>query len=176
MVGRSSLVKTLDEFILPFVLLVAARYLGFFIAIFIAPIQFEFSLKSDLMSAPFVHFIKIDDLFLANSVSWLFTAAILGIVFGFVAFRSLHLNEDWLHPKETAAFHKKNMSHLLVSGEEATHQVIAWSLATLLALNFSVVDLWLGNLSTLMFGIVVSVSALLTVLYILSLTREVGSR
>jgi hypothetical protein len=171
-VGKASLLKTIDKFILPFVLFVAARYFGVFVSTFISPIQFEFGLKSDLISIPFVRFIELHDLFVANSVSWLFTASVLGFVFSFIAFRSLHLNDSWLHPKEAARFHRAKMGHLIISGEDALHQVISWSVVTLLALNLAIADFWLGSLSTIVFGMIVSVSSLLTVLYILSLVRD----
>ena len=169
---NSALLKTIDKFILPFILIVATRYIGIFISVFITSLNFELSLQTDLLSAPLIRFSNQSDLITANSISWVFTALILGVVFSFIAFRSLHLNEDWLHPKETALFHRKNMSHFLVSGEQTYRQIIAWSLVTLLVLNLSIMDFWLGNLSTLAFGIIISISSLLTVLFTLSLVRD----
>ncbi len=166
------MVKTIDKIILPFILIVAARYIGIFISVFLTPLSFELSLQTDILSAPFVRLSTQDQLVTANSISWIFTALVLGTVFSFLAFRSLHLNHDWLHPKETALFHKKHMSHFLVSGEQTYHQVIAWSLVTLLVLNLAIVDFWLGDLSTLAFGIILSISSLLTVLFTLSLVRD----
>ena len=168
----AALVKTIDKFILPFILIVASRYIGIFISVFITSLNFELSLQTDLLSAPLIRFSNQSDLVTANSISWVFTALILGIVFSFLAFRSLHLNEDWLHPKETAFFHKKNLSHFLVSGEQTYHQIVAWSLVTLLVLNLSIMDFWLGDLSTLAFGFIISISSLLTVLFTLSLVRD----
>lgn len=168
----SALVKTIDKFILPFILIVASRYIGIFISVFITSLNFELSLQTDLLSAPLIRFSNQSDLVTANSISWVFTALILGIVFSFLVFRSLHLNEDWLHPKEAAFFHKKNMRHFLVSGEQTYHQIVAWSLVTLIVLNLSIMDFWLGDLSTLAFGFMISISSLLTVLFTLSLVRD----
>ena len=173
-VRKPSILKSVDEFILPFILLVAARYLGVFITGFISPMQLKIGLESSLFSVPFIQFPTISSLVLANSVSWLLTGAIIGIVFGFIAFRNMYLNEDWLHPKEAAAFHGKKMEHFIVSTHEAFHQSISWSIVTFIALAFVLVDFLLGNLLIFSFGIIISITSLLSATFVLSVARSVS--
>ena len=170
--GRFSVLKAIDEFILPFVVFFTARYVGVFVAPFITSTSIELGPKIELTSLPFIDFSNQLDQYFSNSLSWAFTAAILGVFFGFTAFRILHLNESWLHPKEAASIHHKSLQPFVISGEEALHQIIAWSSVTLLALNLAVVDAIVGDLSLVVFGFVLAVTALLTVLFILSWVRE----
>lgn len=169
---RLSALKAIDEFILPFVIFFAARYIGVFVAPFVTSTSVTLGLEVELTSLPFIKFPASLDQYFSNSISWVFTAAMLGIFFGFTAFRILHLNESWLHPKEAARLHHNKLHPFVISGEEAVHQIIAWSSVTLLALNLAVVDALLGDLSLIVFGFVLAITALLTVLFILSWVRE----
>ena len=173
-VRNISLAKFLDEFVLPFVLLVWARYLGLFITSFILPIQFSFSLKFDLVSLPFVRFGGPEDLILANSVSWLFTGGVLAAVFGFTAFRAHHLHEDRLHPKEAFYLHNKKMEHLIISGYEALHQAISWAATAVTAFFISFSDFLFGHLSTFSFGVILSVCMVLVAALGLGIIRDVN--
>src|SRR4030066_696148 len=82
--------KFLDALVLPLVIVLAVRYLGFFVATYLRPIQFDFASSSDLASAPFLDFDCPGYLVFANSISWLFVAATLAILFGFILFRNFH--------------------------------------------------------------------------------------
>ncbi|MEX0622109.1 MAG: hypothetical protein WD187_03960 [Candidatus Woykebacteria bacterium] len=170
-VGRSSIAKTLDQLILPVVIFVGARYLGIFLPVLFSQVEFQFSLDFNLISVPFIEFVNFNNLLFLNSFSWLLTAAVFGVVFSFIAFRSLHLNEDWLHPKEASRLHKRKLDHFTISPEEAYPQVLAWSLVTLVALNLSIVDFLSGAISTVVFGVGVAINALLVALFVLSLGR-----
>ena len=170
-VGRSSIVKTLDKLILPVVIFIGTRYVGIFLPVLFSRVEFQFAFDFNLISIPFIEFVNFNNLLFLNSLSWLLTAAVFGIVFSFIAFRSLHLNEDWLHPKEATKLHKRKLDHFLITAEEASHQVLAWSLVTLVALNLSIVDFLSGAISTVVFGVIVSISALLVALFVLSLSR-----
>ncbi len=169
---KFSLLKSLDEVLLPFILLFWARYLGIFITGLAAPIEFTFSWRIDYVSLPFIQFPRADDLIAANSISWILTGGILAVTFGFIAFRNLHLNEDWLHPKESRGLHHKNMDHFIINSCEAFHQGISWLAVAIIAFALAATDLWFGVVSTLAFGVIISVAASLMLLFALSLEQD----
>jgi hypothetical protein len=171
-VKKFSLLKSLDEVILPFVLLFWARYLGIFLAGLTNPIEFLIRFKIDYLSLPFIQFPQTSDYIIANSISWVLTSGVLAITFGFIAFRNLHLHEDWLHPKEARSLHSKKIEHFLTNAYEALHQNISWLVATLVAFSLAVADFWFGLLSSLAFGIIIAVTASLIILFALSLEQD----
>ena len=169
-----SLAKLVDEIIFPFVLLVAARYFGVFVSTFILPIQFTFDLKLDFAPLPFLSFTSLNDLETANSVSWVFTGAVLAVIFGFVAFRTLHLHEDHLHPKEAARLHQKKIAPLIINSREAFHQALSWSAVAAISLASSTADFILGNVSTICFGVVAAISATILLLFAVTIGGDLS--
>lgn len=169
---KFSLLKSLDEVILPFILLFWARYLGVFITGLVAPIEFTFSREVSYVSLPFIQFSHTDDLLTANSISWILTGGVLAITFGFIAFRNLHLNEDWLHPRQAGYLHHKKMDHFIISSYESLHQGISWLAVAMIAFALATTDLWFGVVSTLAYGVVLAVSAALMLLFALSLEQD----
>ena len=169
---KVSLLKSIDEVILPLVLLLGSRYFGVFLYALITPFQFTFSSTFDLASLPFIRCGGSSNLIAANSFSWGLTAAVLGLTFGFIAFRNLYLHEDWLHPKQATHLHKNRMDHLIVGSKEAFHQGISWGLVVAIAMLLSFADLVTGFLSTLVFGTIVSVSASVLALLLLGISRD----
>src|SRR3989344_2794074 len=130
-VGRPSLLKLVDELILPTIIIIATRYFGIFVAGLTFQISFGFSLRSDLLSAPFIDFGAEADLLTANLVSWALVSVVLVVIFGFVLFRNLHFHKDWIHPKETTYLHNKNLEFMIIPAEEAFHQGFSWCLLSL---------------------------------------------
>ena len=169
---KVSLLKSLDEVILPLVLLLGARYFGVFIYALITPFQFTFSSNFDLASLPFIKCTGENALRAANSFSWGLTAGVLALVFGFIAFRNLYLHEDWLHPKQATHLHKNRMDHLIINSREAFHQGLSWGLVVLISMLFSLADFVTGFLSSLAFGTIVSVSASVLALLLLGISRD----
>ena len=146
---KFSLLKSLDEVILPFILLFWARYLGVFITGLVAPIEFTFSREVSYVSLPFIQFSHTDEFLTANSISWILTGGVLAITFGFIAFRNLHLNEDLLHPRQARHLHHKRMDHFIISSYESLHQGISWLAVAMIAFALATTDLWFGVVSTL---------------------------
>ena len=159
--GNLSFLKLLDETILPFVLLVGCRFLGLFLAALIFPVGFYFSVHSDLLSLPFIKFRAVNDLYLANSVSWGFVGLVLAISFGYVLFRIFNFNGDRIHPKEASRLYNRNLEFLIINSHEAFHQGIAWVLAGLFSICLATGDFLGGQLSTTVFGLVFGVGAFL---------------
>ena len=169
-VKKLSLLKSLDKIILPLVLLIGARYLGVFLYALINPFQFSFSRNFDLLSLPFVKGGQ-EGLLGANSFSWIFTAAVLALAFGFIAFRNLYLHEDLLHPKQATHLHRSKMDHLIVNYQDAFHQGISWWVVALISLSLALADYLSGTASTVAFGVIISVSASLLALLLLGISK-----
>ncbi|MCH7541177.1 hypothetical protein IH981_00135 [Patescibacteria group bacterium] len=168
---KLSLLKSLDKIILPLVLLIGARYLGFFLYGLMSSFQFTFSRNFDLASLPFIKYVGESDLLTANSFSWIFTAAVLAFSFGFIAFRNLYLHEDLLHPKQATHLHRSRMDHFIVSSHDAFHQGISWWVVALISLSLALADYLSGAASTIAFGVIISVSASLLALLLLGISK-----
>lgn len=164
--------KFLDELILPFVVVSAVRYLGFFAATYLRPIQFSFSSRSDLASAPFLSFNSQAGLLFANSVSWFFISIALAILFGFIIFRNYYFHADWIHPRATFHLHNQNMEFLIVEKMEAYYQAISWAVLTLCLVVFSAVEVLVGQIQLLVFGVFWAIGTFLVCAFLLQVTRD----
>jgi len=164
--------KFLDELILPFVILVAARYLGVFFATYLRAVQFSFGSQSDLVSVPFLHFSCLADRVFANLVSWFFVAVALAAFFGFILFRNLHFHQDWVHPRVAAHLHNQNLEFLIVQRKEAFYQALTWFCLTLVLLILAITEFLAGDLAVLVFGFVYGTGVSLIIIFLLELTRD----
>lgn len=171
-VRKISLIKIIDELVLPFFILLAARYLGIFIASFLLPVGFTVSFKASLISAPFIQFASETHLLLANSIAWIFTGIVLAVVFGYVAHRILHFHEDWLHPKQAATLHDRKLDHLIINSHEALHQGVAWAVAAGAVLIATTREFIAGDLSTIAFGVIISIAATLLILFVFAVLED----
>ena len=169
---KVALLKSIDEVILPLVLLLGSRYFGVFLYALIAPFQFTVSSNFDLASLPFIKCGGSSNLIAANSFSWGLTAAVLGLTFGFIAFRNLYLHEDWLHPKQATYLHRNKMNHFIVNSREAFHQGISWGVVVLISMLLSVADFVTGVMSALAFGTITATNASLLALLLLGISRD----
>jgi hypothetical protein len=169
MMGKISFVKLADKFVLPLVLLIAARYLGVFIVGLWLPISFSMGAVSDIFSLPFLNFAGPTGLFLANSFSWALIAVLLGLYFGFVLYRSIHLHEDFLHPKQAWHIHNKKLESLTINSRESLHQIVVWLVISFAAVFLALGDLLSKNLSPLVFSGLASVATLLVMVSVLIL-------
>jgi hypothetical protein len=153
-VTKVSPLKVLDELVLPAILLVAVRFIGFFLAGLIWPIEFTFGLKSNLISLPFIQVEQPADLFIANSFSWVLVGLALAVVFCLVLFRILSYHQDHLHPKEAARTHNRNLDFLIIEPQEASSRSVSWFVLTLVSAGLAASDFWTGSLSAAAFGLV----------------------
>lgn len=167
--GKISFVKLADKFILPLVFLIAARYLGIFIVGLWLPISFNLGGVSDLLSLPFLSFAGPAGRFLANSFSWTLVAVLLSFYFGFVLYRSVHLHEDFLHPKQAWRIHNKKLEFLTINPRESLHQTAVWLAISLAVVILASSDLLSKNLSPMVFSSLASISTLLVVVSVLIL-------
>jgi hypothetical protein len=171
-VRKTAYLKFLDELVLPFVILGAARYLGFFAATYLRPIQFSFGSTSDLVSAPFLHFNCSSDRMFANSISWFFVAAAWALFFGFVLFRNLHFHQDWVHPRAVSHLHNKNLEFLIIERSEAFYQSVSWFFLTGIFLILAAAEFLAGNIAVLVFGTVWGVGLPLLAIFLIGLARD----
>jgi len=164
--------KFLDELILPFVILSAARYLGVFATTYLREVQFSFGSQSDLVSLPFVHFSYFCDRLLANSISWVFVALVLAVFFGFILFRNLHFHADWVHPRVATHLHNKNLEFLIIESKEAFYQAVTWSCLTLALLALATAEFLAGSLALLSFGFVYAIGGSLIITFLFEVSRD----
>lgn len=164
--------KFLDELVLPLVIVLAARYLGFFIATYLRPVQFSFGSRSDLISAPFLSFNYQADLLFSNSISWIFIATTLAVLFGFILFRNFYFHGDWIHPRDSARLHGRNMEFLITERKEAFYQAVSWLVLTIFLGILVFIEVLNSQLNAVAFGAIWSISTCLVLGFFLQLARD----
>jgi len=162
--NKLSILKLLDKIVLPLVILIAARYIGLFLFGFIPSNTFNFSFSKQWNTIPFLKLPNEASLS-ANSFSWAFVALVVALYFGFLAFRNLHLNQEFIHPKQARFFHNKNIEFLIVEAREALHQNIALVLLSAANLVFISRDFFRGTLSPLIFGLLLAEISILILFF-----------
>jgi len=169
--GFASL-KFLDELVLPLVILLAARYFGFFASIYLRPVQFSFGSRSDLVSAPFLNFDWPGHLVFSNSISWFFVACVLAVFFGFILFRNKYFHADWIHPRVVHRLHNKNLEFLITEQKEAFYQASSWCFLTSILLILVITEFLAGQLAVFTFGVAWAISVSLILVFLLQSARD----
>jgi len=166
-VKEKFLKKLIDKMILPLVLLIAARYLGIFLASYLITIKFSFSSDFNFWSLPFIRFESKQSLITsANSVSWLVVYLALIVIFGFVLLRNLYFHEHLIHPKFSAKLHIKRLEFLIVDYKEAFYQATAWFILNTIISSIVIAEFLSGLIINSVFTVAVSGGLILLVLYI----------
>jgi len=169
-------IKLIDELILPVVVLVAARYLGVFVAQLGFSVNFSLGTVTDSFTLPFIHFAGPMGQFIANSLSWTFVTIVMAAYFGLVLFRSLHFHKDYLHPKHAKYVHNKRLEFLLIGKEDSFYQTLVWFGLSLAFIFLATLDLNSVRVSTAVYGLLVGVGLVLVITSLFNLLTRGKSK
>lgn len=156
---KVSLIKLLDEVLLPIILVIAAKLGGIFLISYWISAPWQISLnQSNLNQIYFISFHSSRDLTLVSSFSDLFAVAVCGIGVTWIIFRSHFLNLDTVHPKISAHLHRVGREFLLSDSYHLYHQAAVW--LSLAWITFAVIfsNTLLGITSSVVLGIATVVS------------------
>jgi len=139
-----SLVKLIDEAIIPAVALIFGKMVGLFLAIYL--FKFPFILKGQeiLGILPSIHFLNLTDYIIAENYSNLamFLVATCGTIF--VLVRAHFFHESHIHPNLHAKLISLNLESLIAPTYHLYHQAMIWLIFLWLSVGFLTVSSVLG--------------------------------
>lgn len=121
-----SLIKLIDEAIIPAIALIVGKMLGLFLTISIFDLPFTLRSGSIAKILPSVQFTNLTDYILAENYSNLLMLAsvVLGTIF--VLIRAHYLHESHIHPALHAKLVSLNLESLVAPSYHLYHQAAIW--------------------------------------------------
>lgn len=124
---RLSLVKLIDEAILPAFLVVGTKVISFLFLGLALGLNISFptdlysftSLSNTLLEKPII-------LMKVSSISSLFTLLMILFGFGWVVIKAHHFHASHIHPKWQQLFSRSGWEHLIKDSQEIYHQGLVW--------------------------------------------------
>lgn len=121
-----SLVKLIDEAIIPAITLVVAKVLGVLLVSRIKGLIFEVSFKSRLLPLPTLVFSSYQDYITVNSHSNLIMLGVMSLGLIWILLKANLLHDTHISPKLAAHLARLRLSHLISTTFEAYHQALVW--------------------------------------------------
>lgn len=143
MVARS-LIKLIDEAIIPAVALIVGKMTGLALAIYILDLPFTIVTGGILNFLPSIHFTNLPDYILAENYSNLamFIAVTIGTIF--VLLRAHFFHESHIHPRLQAKLARLNLETIIAPSYHLYHQALIWLTFLWLTVAFLVISTILG--------------------------------
>ena len=135
-----SLVKLIDEAIIPAVILIVGKMLGLLAAIFFLRLPFTIANGEILKILPSVHFANLADYTIAENYSNLamFTVAAFGTIL--VLVRAHFFHQSHIHPRLHAKLAYLNLESLVVPSYHLYHQAAIWLIFLWLSVAFLIIS------------------------------------
>lgn len=163
MVARS-LVKLIDEAIIPAVALIVGKMTGLALAIYILDLPATIITGPVAKFLPSVHFANVADYILAENYSNLamFVMAAIGTIF--VLARAHFFHESHIHPRLQAKLARLNLETLIAPSYHLYHQAVIWLTFLWLTVAFlilsTIIDITYPVISAIAFIVAANFSAL----------------
>lgn len=139
-----SIVKLIDEAILPALLLAVAKISGIFFTAALFSLDYEVKTQGVLNILPTVYFKNLDHYIISESYSNLamFSAAALGTIL--IVVRSHLFHESHIHPSLQTRLAKLNLESLISPSYHLYHQGFIWLIFLWLTVGFLAVSSLIG--------------------------------
>lgn len=141
---KFSILKLIDEAVLPAFLVVVTKVVTFFILMITLgeKLSFPNDLLSPLQVVP--TWLSSPNLILANSVGNLFTMLLIVLCFGWVVIKAHHFHASHISPRFHAKLVRNGWEHLVEESFEIYHQAVVWLSLTWLFFFYVLVNTLLG--------------------------------
>lgn len=128
MLFSKTLVKLIDEAIVPALIIVAAKAFGVFFVARVFGLPFEIKTKTQILPLPTVSFDSLTDYVIANSYSNLimFLMVVAGLIW--VLVKAHHFHASHISPKLAARLTQLRLSGLISQTLDVYHQALVWLL------------------------------------------------
>lgn len=136
----NSLIKLIDESIIPAIALIVGKMLGLFLAIYFLDLSFTLRSGSILIILPSVQFANLTDYIVAENYSNLamFAVVVLGTIF--VLIRAHYFHQSHIHPTLHAKLVSLNLDSLVAPSYHLYHQAAIWLTFLWLTVAFLVIS------------------------------------
>lgn len=162
-----SLVKLIDEALIPAIILIAAKILG------VTFVNYFYSL-SWFFQGSAITYKTMREFLLANSYSNLVMYSVILFGLSWVLIRAHYLHETHVHPKLAAQLARWNLAHLVEGTFEIYHEALVWiSYLWLTTLLFGV-ESYFGLSYLWVFGLSLLFACVATVLFVADVEKEFG--
>jgi hypothetical protein len=121
-----TLVKLIDEAIIPALVLVAAKVLGVLFVGRVKNLIFEVSFKSHFLPLPTLVFSSYQDYVTVNSYSNLIMLGVVSLGLVWILLKANLLHDTHISPKLAAQLARLSLSRLISTTFEAYHQALVW--------------------------------------------------
>ncbi len=162
---RKTLLKLIDEAVVPSIFLVATKVVSTLMINRLLDLSWEFS------QGRVVYFSK-EDFLLANSYSSLatFLAIVLGLLWVMVKVNFFH--EDHIHPRLSAKLHESNLTQIIQSTLTIYSQAAIWLIYAWLTTVILLVQAWFNLSYRWVGGVGLGVSLLATIILAIDVERD----
>jgi len=135
-----SLIKLIDEAIIPAAALIIGKMLGLFLASYFLKLPFVIKSSQVLWILPSVHFASLGDYTIAENYSNLamFFVASAGTMF--VLVRAHFFHQSHIHPVLHAKLVKLNLENLIAPSYHLYHQALIWLIFLWLTVGFLIIS------------------------------------
>jgi len=160
-----SLIKLIDEALLPAVLIILAEIVGLTLVNTLYNLSWSFTGGG-------ITYATTEELVLANSFSSMVVYAIILVGFSWVVIRAHLTHDTHIHPKVHATLVRLNLTHLIEDTFQIYHEAVVWvSYLWLFSLWFGI-QLYLSLIHSIVFVTALILSSLVTWLFITDIERE----
>lgn len=121
-----TLVKLIDEAIIPAIVLVVAKILGVLLVSRIKNLVFEISFKSRFLPLPTLVFSSYQDYVTVNSYSNLIMLIVISLGLIWILLKANLFHNTHISPRLSAHLARLRLSHLIPTTFEAYHQALVW--------------------------------------------------
>lgn len=150
---KISLLKLLDQAILPTVIVIGSKIGGIFLGSYFFNTTWEFSFQSHLpANLFFLNFSSLADLTKISNFSDMLVIVACGVGFTWVIFKTNFMNQDSVHPKFAARLHRGGKDFLLSSFRSLGHQLSVWYLLSWLVFTTVFGNVLAGSSSSFVLG------------------------
>ncbi len=164
---NKSLIKLIDEALLPAILLIIAKMGGLFMASLLLGLKFTVVMGDFFKVLPTVHFLNPQDYVLAENYSNLAMFLVASLGCAFILLRAHFFHESHIRPRLHSRLVALNLESLIVPSYHLYHQATVWLLFLWLTVGFLIMSTILGvtyaPISLIAFIIAANFSWILTV-------------
>lgn len=162
------LVRLLRESLIPALLIVCAKLIGIILTVNVANVTWQVS--TDFI--PQVTFLDPADFVLVSSWSNLIVIFAIALGLFWILIKAYLLHETHIAPHLTLRLIRFNLTQLLSTTVEISHQGVIWLSYLWLFLAFAAIQTYLGQFYSWMLALSVFIAALLTWFFIADIEKE----
>ncbi|MCL5412010.1 MAG: hypothetical protein M1150_04765 [Patescibacteria group bacterium] len=167
-----SILKIIDEAILPAFLVVGAKIGGVLIVTKLFALDFTLT-QSSFFSIPLIGYSSSDSLTVVNTVSSILTTMMVMLGLGWVLIKAHHFHASHIHPKLATKLAQNGLENLIQDSFEIYHQALVWLSLLWFTFFLSVTQFYYGVLAAWAVIAILAFGLILSLIFILDVKKEI---